>query len=85
MFSEFMERVAVDLETGFVSINDSKFKAWNSKGHNFTIMKLDARLMKNKNRMDLSYNVQTAVDSETYLTMDYVAINRATDHRFMAR
>ena len=43
VFREFTERVTVDLETGFVSIDGSKFKAWNSKDRNFTIMKLDDR------------------------------------------
>ncbi len=155
VFKEFLKRVTVDLETGYVSIDGSKFKAWNGKDSNFTIMKLDdrikwledhtqeylrlieeadkeeeaasgtltreeleaklkeaeerlekyrsyrelmekenhtqisltdadARLMKNKNGMDVSYNVQTAVDSETHLIMDYLATNQATDHGLIA-
>ncbi len=154
VFKEFLKRVTVDLETGYVSIDGSKFKAWNGKDSNFTIMKLDdrikwledhtqeylrlieeadkeeaasgtltreeleaklkeaeerlekyrsyrelmekenltqisltdadARLMKNKNGMDVSYNVQTAVDSETHLIMDYLATSQATDHGLMA-
>lgn len=155
VFKEFLKRVTVDVETGYVSIDGSKFKAWNGKDSNFTITKLDdrikwledhtqeylrlieeadrdeeaasgtltkeeleaklaeaqerleryrsyrelmekenltqisltdadARLMKNKNGMDVSYNVQTAVDSETHLIMDYLATNRATDHGLMA-
>ena len=151
VFREFVRRVTVDLETGFVSIDGSKFRAWNSKDRNFTIMKLDdrikwledhtqeylrlieatdqeeelaegmlsrdeleaklveaeerlaryrsyrdimekenltqisltdadARLMKNKNGMDVSYNVQTAVDSETHMIMEYHATNHPTDH-----
>ena len=45
----------------------------------------DARLMKSKNEMDvLSYNVQTAVSSETYLIMDYAVTNQATDHGMIA-
>ena len=153
VFREFTERVTVDLETGFVSIDGSKFKAWNSKDRNFTIMKLDdrikwledhtqeylrlieetdreeeragtltkeeleakleeagkrleryrayrelmekenltqisltdadARLMKSKNGMDVTYNVQTVVDSETHLILDYLATNRVTDHGLM--
>ena len=155
VFKEFLKRVTVDLKTGYVSIDGSKFKAWNGKDSNFTIMKLDdrikwledhtqeylrlideadkeeeaasgtltreeletklaeaqerleryrsyrelmekenltqisltdadARLMKNKNGMEVSYNVQTAVDSETHLIMDYQATNKATDHGLMA-
>jgi transposase len=153
VFREFVRRVTVDLETGFVSIDGSKFKAWNSKDRNFTVMKLDdrikwledhtseylrlieetdkeedsgtvtkeeleaklkearerldkyrsyrelmekgnltqlsltdadARLMKNKNGMDTAYNIQTAVDSETHIIMDYLATNQATDHGLMA-
>lgn len=151
VFKEFLRRVTVDLETGYVSIDGSKFKAWNGKDRNFTIMKLDdrikwledhtqeylrlideadgeeeaasgtltkedleaklqeyqerleryrsyrelmerenltqisltdadARLMKNKNGMDVSYNIQTAVDSETHLIMDYQETNQVTDH-----
>lgn len=154
VFKEFVRRVTVDIETGFVSIDGSKFRAVNSKDRNFTIMKLDdrikwledhtqeylrlieeadkkeasdgmltkdeleaklkeaqerlekyrmyrkimerenltqlsltdvdARLMKNKNGMDVSYNVQTAVSSETHLIMDYEVTNHATDHGMMA-
>jgi len=155
VFKEFLRRVTIDLETGFVSIDGSKFKAWNSKDRNFTITKLDdrikwledhtqeylrlieetdkdednagetltkeevesklkeaqerleryrsyrdfmekenltqlsltdadARLMKNKNGMDTAYNIQTAVDSETHMIMDYLATNQATDHGLMA-
>lgn len=151
VFNEFRKRVTVDLETGFVSIDGSKFKAWNGKDRNFTIMKLDdriswledhtqeylrlidekdkeeeaaggtltkeelesklkeaqerldkyrsyreimekenltqisltdvdSRLMKNKNGMDVSYNVQSAVDSETHLMLDYLVTNQVTDH-----
>ncbi len=32
----------------------------------------------------MSYNVQTAVDSETHLIMDYLATNQATDHGLIA-
>lgn len=44
VFKEFLRRVTVDLETGYVSIDGSKFKAWNGKDRNFTIMKLDDRI-----------------------------------------
>ena len=154
VFKEFVRRVTVDVDTGFVSIDGSKFRAVNSKDRNFTIMKLDdrikwlddhtqeylrlieeadreedsegtltkaeleaklkeaqerlekyrgyreimerdnltqlsltdadARLMKNKNCMDVSYNVQTAVSSETHLIMDYEVTNQVTDHGMMA-
>lgn len=152
---EFTKRVTVDLETGDVSIDGSKFKAWNSKDRNFTIHKLeermewiedhtaeylrlieiadanedavegeftreelekkvnelqerlekyrgyrelmikeglsqlsltdaDCRLMKNKNGMDTSYNVQTAVDTETHMMLDYHMTNANTDHGQLA-
>lgn len=154
VFKEFTKRVTVDIKTGFVSIDGSKFKAWNSKDANFTITKLDdrikwledkseeylrqldsadksddsegnftkeeleaklaeikerqeryesyrkymeennlsqmsltdpeAKLMKNKNGMDVSYNIQTAVDSETHLILDYCETNQVTDHGLMA-
>ncbi len=151
VYKEFVKRVTVDMETGFVSIDGSKFKAWNSKDRNFTVMKLDdriqwlenhseeylrlmeiadeneetvrgsftraeleeklketqerlarykgyrdlterenlsqlsltdadCRLMKNKNGMGTAYNVQTAVDSETHLMVDYQMTNRVADH-----
>lgn len=151
LYHEFTRRVTVDLETGDVSIDGSKFKAWNSKDRNFTIHKLeermewladhadeymrlieiadadeeaaegsftreeleqklketqerlekykgyrkimeekglsqlsltdaDCRLMKMKNGMDTAYNVQTAVDTETHIMMDYKMTNANTDH-----
>ena len=43
----------------------------------------DARLMKNKNGMDTAYNVQTGVDSEMHLILDYQATNQGTDHELM--
>ncbi|RKI73120.1 transposase, partial [Clostridium sp. 1xD42-85] len=55
--------------------------------HNLTQISLtdpDCRLMKNKNGMDTAYNVQTAVDTETHLMMDYQMTNRNTDHGLMA-
>lgn len=150
VFKEFVRRVTVDLESGYVSIDGSRFRAWNAKDRNFTITKLDdriqwledrteeylrqieqadreeemertltreeleaklaearerleryrgyrdlmerenltqlsltdadARLMKNGNGMDVSYNVQTAVESESHIIVDYQATNRVTDH-----
>lgn len=151
LYHEFTRRVTVDVKTGDVSIDGSKFKAWNSKDRNFTIHKLDeriewgenhvneylrlieiadanedtlegefsreeleqkveqlqerldrykgyreimrkeglsqlsltdpdCRLMKNKNSMDTSYNVQTAVDTETHLMLNYNMTNAVTDH-----
>lgn len=155
LYHEFTKRVTVDLETGDVSIDGSKFKAWNSKDRNFTIHKLaermewigdhtaeylrlieiadanedaiegeftreelekkvnelkerlekyrgyhelmikeglsqlsltdaDCRLMKNKNGMDTAYNVQTAVDTETHMMLDYHMTNANTDHGQLA-
>jgi len=151
LYHEFTKRVTVDVETGDVSIDGSKFKAWNSKDRNFTVHKLeermewiedhtaeylrlieiadanedamegsfsreeleqkvdelqkrlekykgyrelmikeglsqlsltdpDCRLMKNKNGMDTAYNVQTAVDTETHMMLDYHMTNANTDH-----
>ncbi|MBQ3905512.1 MAG: transposase [Lachnospiraceae bacterium] len=154
VFREFVRRVTVDVDTGFVSVDGSKFRAVNAKDKNFTITKIDdrikwlddhaqeylrlmdeadreenaegtltremleaklketrerleryrgyrdimesenltqlsltdadARLMKNRNGMDVSYNVQTAVSSETHLIMDYQMTNQVTDHGMLA-
>ena len=155
LYHEFTKRVTVDLKTGDVSIDGSKFKAWNSKDRNFTVHKLeermewiedhtaeylrlieiadsnedaiegeftreelekkvnelqerlerykgyrelmiskglsqlsltdpDCRLMKNKNGMDTAYNVQTAVDTETHMMLDYNVTNANTDHGQLA-
>ncbi|MBQ6775875.1 MAG: transposase, partial [Synergistaceae bacterium] len=163
VFKEFVRRVTIDLKTGFVSIDGSKFRAQNAKDNNFTINKLDdriqwleghiteylrlmdladkqedkelseveadangmltkevleeklqkaqerldkyksyrdimekenltqisltdadARLMKSRNGYEVSYNVQTAVDSETHLIMDYLETNQVTDHGMLA-
>ncbi len=155
LYHEFTKRVTVDVETGDVSIDGSKFKAWNSKDRNFTVHKLEARmdwiedhtaeylrlieiadanedaiegeftreeleqkvnelqerlekykgyreimikeglsqlsltdadcrLMKNKNGMDTAYNVQTAVDTETHMMLDYNMTNANTDHGQLA-
>lgn len=155
LYHEFTKRVTVDIETGDVSIDGSKFKAWNSKDRNFTVHKLeermewiedhtteymrlieiadadedavegefsreelekkvnelqerlekyrgyrelmikeglsqlsltdkDCRLMKNKNGMDTAYNVQTAVDTETHIMLDYNMTNANTDHGQLA-
>ncbi|MDC7288818.1 transposase [Blautia schinkii] len=40
----------------------------------------DARLMKTKNGFAMSYNPQTAVDSETHLIRDFEMTNQVTDH-----
>lgn len=154
LFKEFNRRITVDLKTGFVSIDGSKFKAVNSKDRNFTIMMIDDRikwledhsqeylrlieiadeedenegtvtkeeleeklqkaqerleryrgyreimerdnltqlsltdaealLMKNKNGMDVSFNVQTAVESENHLILDFEVTSHATDHGLIA-
>ena len=44
----------------------------------------DAKLMKSKNGYQVSYNVQTAVDSETHLVRDYNVTTQATDHGLLA-
>ena len=44
----------------------------------------DAKLMKSKNGYQVSYNVQTAVDSETHLIRDYNVTTQATDHGLLA-
>ena len=155
LYHEFTKRVTVDIETGDVSIDGSKFKAWNSKDRNFTVHKLeermewiedhtaeylrlieiadanedavegeftreelekkvnelqerlekykgyrelmikeglsqlsltdaDCRLMKMRNGMDTAYNVQTAVDTETHMMLDYNMTNANTDHGQLA-
>lgn len=40
----------------------------------------DAQLMKNKNGFAVSYNPQTAVDSETHLIRNFEMTNQVTDH-----
>lgn len=40
----------------------------------------DARLMKNKNGFTVSYNPQTAVDSNTHLIRNFEMTNQVTDH-----
>lgn len=45
-----------------------------------SITDADARLMKNKNGFAVSYNPQTAVDSETHLIRDFQMTNQVTDH-----
>ena len=45
-----------------------------------SIVDADAKLMKNKNGFTVSYNVQTAVDSETHLIEDFQVTDQATDH-----
>ena len=49
-----------------------------------SITDADAKLMKNKNGFQVSYNVQTAVDSETHLIRDFNMTNQVTDHGLMA-
>lgn len=44
LYHEFTRRVTVDIESGDVSIDGSKFKAWNSKDRNFTVHKLEERM-----------------------------------------
>lgn len=49
-----------------------------------SITDADAKLMKNKNGFQVSYNVQTAVDSETHIIRDFDMTNRVTDHGLLA-
>lgn len=49
-----------------------------------SITDADAKLMKNRNGFQVSYNVQTAVDSETHLIRDFNMTNQVTDHGLMA-
>lgn len=44
----------------------------------------DAKLMKNKNGFAVSYNPQTAVDSNTHLIRDFQMTNQVTDHGLIA-
>lgn len=44
----------------------------------------DAKLMKNKNGFAVSYNPQTAVDSETHLIRDFEMTNQVTDHGMLS-
>ena len=44
VFKDFVRRIMEGLETGFISIDGSKFRAVNSKDRNFTMMKLDDRI-----------------------------------------
>ena len=43
----------------------------------------DAKLMKSKNGFAVTYNPQTAVDSETHLIRDFQMTNQVTDHGLM--
>lgn len=43
----------------------------------------DAKLMKNKNGFTVSYNPQTAVDSNTHMIRDYQMTNQVTDHNML--
>lgn len=49
-----------------------------------SIIDADARLMKNKNGFAVSYNPQTAVDSNTHLIRDFHMTNQVTDHGMMS-
>jgi transposase len=45
-----------------------------------SLVDADAKLMKSKNGFAVSYNPQTAVDSNTHMIMDYNMTNQVTDH-----
>ena len=44
----------------------------------------DAKLMKSKNGYEVAFNVQTAIESENHIMMDYDVTNHVTDHGCMA-
>jgi transposase len=48
-----------------------------------SLVDADAKLMKSKNGFGVSYNPQTAVDSNTHMIMDYNMTNQVTDHGLM--
>ena len=144
LFMELRNRILIDVKTGDISVDGSKFQANNSKDNNFTLNKLDERiswlkahcgeylrlidlmdagedadeelsdtftkeellakyesyreymeqehlgqlslididskLMKNKDGMQVSYNIQTAVDTEQHIIMDYKTTNECADN-----
>ena len=45
-----------------------------------SLIDADARLMKSRNGFEVSYNPQTAVDSNTHLIRDFQMTNQVTDH-----
>ena len=45
----------------------------------------ESKLMKNKNGFGVSFNVQTAVDSETHMIDNFLVTNQATDHGLLAK
>ncbi len=49
-----------------------------------SVTDMDARLMKDKNGFKVSYNAQTAVDSETHLIRDCDVTSQVTDHGLIA-
>ena len=81
------EELEKKLEEAQKRLDQYKFYRDLMTRHNLTQISLtdpDCRLMKNKNGMDTAYNVQTAVDTETHLMIDYQMTNRNTDHGLMA-
>ena len=48
-----------------------------------SITDADAKLMKNKNGFTVSFNPQTAVDSNTHIIRDFQMTNQVTDHGLM--
>lgn len=49
-----------------------------------SLVDAEAKLMKNKNGFAVSYNPQTAVDSNTHLIRDFNMTNQVTDHGMMS-
>ena len=154
LFKELRNRILIDIKTGDISVDGSKFQANNSKDNNFTLNKLDERiswlrahcgeylrlidlidakeeaeeelpdtftkeelqtkldetrkrlekyesyrdymeqkhlsqlslidadskLMNAKDGMQVSYNIQTAVDTEQHIIMDYKTTNECADN-----
>ena len=64
LYHEFTKRVTVDLKTGDVSIDCSKFKAWNSKDRNFTIHKLEERMEWIEDRTEEYLRMMDVLDSD---------------------
>lgn len=45
-----------------------------------SLIDIDSKLMKNKDGMQISYNIQTAVDTEQHIIMDYKTTNECADN-----
>lgn len=63
------------------------YREWMEKtgASQLSLTDANAKLMKNKNGFTVSYNPQTAVDSETHLIRDFSMTNQVTDHGLLNR